>query len=161
MKNILLVAVLAVFSAMSAKSQDSSDVAITKRLGVTCFPLEQKVGLTYCFGREGRMKIENTLEPAVSFKPFRTNFVSNETKFLYAWNSSSRRKLYSGLAATYENPDYQGYALYGSAIPIAIEWFPLNRLRGTSLIIEPDIGPRPGYADNVYWEVHIGLCCYF
>jgi hypothetical protein len=160
MKNILMI-ILSFFAVFSAKSQDSDNVAITRRVGMTAYPLEGKIGLTYCFGPKGEIKIENAFEPSFASKPFTMSLISNETKLLYAWNSSSRKKLYSGLAATYQDPDYSGYALYGSVIPIALEWFPLNRVQNASLIIEPDIGPRPGYAGGVYWEVHIGLCCYF
>ena len=164
MKNILLVAVLAVFSAISAKSQDSSDAAITKRLGVTCFPLEQKVGLTYCFGRKGRMRIEDNIKLPFS-GAYGANLGQfneiNEFKFMYAWKSCGHRKWYSGVeleyGTAYFNPGQRNYAVYGSVIPLGVEWFPFNRLSGLSMIVESSLT----YQKKLSFAGHVGLCWYF
>ena len=163
MNKILVAIFLMVILRTSAKSQDSSDVALTKRLGVTCYPFFQKIGLTYCFGSKGEIKIENTFEPDIEFKPFDAGLASNETKLLYAWKSCRHKKFYSGLAVVFIPTFFigGGNVLYGSVVPIGAEWFAFKRPRGLSLIAEMDIGYNPEYANSVDGRIYIGLCCYF
>ena len=166
MKNIFLAIISVVVSVLPAKSQDSSDAPITRRLGIVLFPLDGTIGLTYCFGEKGEIKIENILELDINFKPALINFVSDETKLLYAWKSCKHKKFFSGLAVKYKTTypiysDHREYDMYGSVIPVAMEWFPFKRLRGVSFLFEPEIGYDPSFIKSVDWEVHIGLCGYF
>ena len=164
MKNILFVIICSALFVLSTKAQDSTDLALTKRLGLTGYPLEAKIGLTYCFGSKGEIKIELAFEPDIEFKPFGVGPPPIETKLLYAWKSCRHKKLYSGLAVVFIPKTFfyeGGNALYGSVVPIGAEWFPFRRLKGVSVITEADIGYNPAYADAVDWRVHIGLCCYF
>ena len=166
MKNILLASIFVIISVISAKSQDSSDAPITRRLGIVCYPLDETIGITYCFGEKGEIKIENILAPDINFKPVLINFAYDETKLLYAWKSCKHKKFYSGLGVKYKTiypiySDHRQYVLYGSVIPIAMEWFPFKRLRGASFLFEPEIGYDPSFTKSVDGEVRIGLCCYF
>ena len=166
MKKIIFSNLWIVLLVLSAKAQDSSDAPITKRIGLICYPLDETIGITYCFGEKGEMKIENILEPDINFNPLQVGFASDETKLLYAWKSCKHKKFYSGLGVKYKAikpiySDHRQYVLYGSVIPVAMEWFPFKRLRGSSFLFEPEVGYDPSFVKSIDWLIHIGLCCYF
>lgn len=179
MKNIFLAVLLTVISVMSVKSQDSTDNPITNKIGLTCFPLEKKVGLIYCFGKNGRIKLEDNIKlnfPESSYLEQYTEI--NEFKFMYAWNCTGFKKVYSGVAmeygTVYYNPGQRSYNSYGSIIPIGIECFPFYSLPNMSLIVEPNLtyiySYLPGvrlveqnirYFGYVGLGIHFGLHYYF
>ncbi len=160
MKNIFFTIILAVISVIPAKSQDSTDSPINRRLGVVCFPLKEEIGLTYCFGKKGRMKIEDNFK--IPFPKSSELFVYSkidELKFMYAWKSAGAIKVYSGISVEYGTTSYnsgqKNYDIYGGIIPIGIEVFPINRLPGLSFILESNIKQPHTFGGR------FGLCCYF
>ena len=163
MKNIFLAATLMVISILPAKSQDSTNNnPITKKLGLAFFPLENKAGVAYCFGKKGRMKIE------YDFKlPFSETYLNiplgqyteiDELKFTYSWKSTGVKKIYSGVVVEhqviYYDPEQKSYAFGPKIIPLGFELFPTGRLPGLSIILESNYTYTSGLGGRV------GLCYY-
>ena len=152
--------------AQDVKSLDSTNSPITKRIGLTCFPLNNKAGLTYCFGKKGRIKIEYDFKLSFS-DAYDYSSVSDELKLMYAWKSNGFKKVYSGVGAEYGiiyNNSYAGYnaakaaTFFVTITPIGIELFPTSRLPGFSIILESKLKIQP---HGLYGFARVGLCCYF
>jgi hypothetical protein len=131
MKNIFLAVICAMTCALSAKSQDSTDLPIKNRIGIGCFPNDEKFGLAYTFGNKGQFIVQNNLA---------IDFYSYEIKFFYAWKSCAHKKLYYGAGVRYESfYSHDDNGLSAIVTPIGIEWHPIKRLRKFGIILEANL----------------------
>lgn len=174
MKNIFIAVIfLIAISVIPAKSQDdSTNSPITKKLGVIIYPLEGKIGLRYCFGKKGRMIIEDDVKPRFlgASKTYMNDHLGfytkiNELKFMFAWKSSNIIKLYSGVALDYGyyNKPYSDYLLCGSYIPLGMELFPSTRFPGLNVILESNYKTwsELNFKPSSSFTVRVGVGCYF